>query len=47
MEMYQDSPTLIFKRRQDGSIPVITSIEDQKDRNIMIAIEFKKYKVKL
>ena len=35
-----DSPTLIFKGRQEGSILVITSIEDQKDRNIVVAIEF-------
>ena len=35
-----ESPTLVFKGRQDGSILVITSIEDQKDRNIVVAIEF-------
>ena len=35
-----EKPALIFKGRQDGSILVITSVEDQKDRNIVIAIEF-------
>ena len=35
-----DSPTLIFKGRNNGSILVITSVEDQNDRNIVVAIEF-------
>lgn len=35
-----DSPTLIFKGRQEGSILVITSVKDQKDRKIVVAIEF-------
>lgn len=35
-----DSPVLIFKGRQEGSILVITSVEDQKDRSIVVAIEF-------
>ncbi|MBQ9359883.1 MAG: hypothetical protein IJT96_02470 [Lachnospiraceae bacterium] len=38
--MELESPTLIFKGRQDGSLLVITSIVDQKDRNIVVAIEF-------
>ncbi len=35
-----DSPTLIFKGRKEGSLIVITNIEDNKCRNIVIAIEF-------
>lgn len=35
-----ESPALIFKGRQTGSLLVITSITDQKERNIVVAIEF-------
>ena len=35
-----DSPMLIFKGRHEESILVITGVEDQNDRNIVVAIEF-------
>ncbi len=35
-----DAPTLVFKGRPEGSLLIITSITDDKDRNIVIAIEF-------
>ena len=35
-----ESPTLIFKGRQDGSLLVITGVADHKGRNIVVAIEF-------
>ena len=38
--MELESPAMIFKGRQDGSLLVITSIVDQKERNIVVAIEF-------
>ena len=35
-----DSPTLVFRGRHEGSLLIITSMTDDKDRNIIIAIEF-------
>ena len=35
-----ESPAMIFKGRQNGTLLVITRVIDQKDRNIVVAIEF-------
>ena len=35
-----ENPTMVFKGRKKGSILVITNTKDQKNRNIVIAIEF-------
>ena len=37
-----DSPIFIFKGRLPGSLLIITKIIDQKNRNIVVAIEFNK-----
>ena len=38
--MELESPTMIFKGRQDNSLLIITNVADPKDRNIVVAIEF-------